>query len=64
MKMSGVTNIVKEKMRSVSRSLSGEFFHVLGENSLIRYIIATTTTSTTIDGNGEMVVIEPDKTDS
>ena len=62
--MSGVTNIVKEKMRSVSRSLSGEFFHVLGENSLIRYIIATTTTSTTIDGNGEMVVIEPDKTDS
>jgi len=34
--MSGVTDIVKEKMRSVSRSLSGEFFHVLGENSLIR----------------------------
>ena len=25
--------------RSVSRSLSGEFFHVLGENSLIRLVI-------------------------
>ena len=53
--MSGVTDIVKEKMRfhvpnenfpaanrqnrSVSRSLSGEFFHVLGENSLIRLVM-------------------------
>ena len=70
--MSGVTNIVKEKMKSVSRSLSGEFFHVLGENSLIRYINITTTTSITsiiyynflqfIDGIGKMAVIEPDKT--
>jgi len=42
LKMSGVTNIVKEKMRSVSRSLSGEFFHVLGENSLIRLRIDET----------------------
>ena len=36
MKTSPAANL---QNRSVSRSLSGEFFHVLGENSLIRLVI-------------------------